>query len=108
MAVLWSADGGLNPREVKGLLSRELAYTSVMTTLVRLTNKGLVTREKSGKAYVYRAVQHADDHAAQTMSDVLASGANPIGVLSRFVDRLTPQEEAALRAMLNRDQENGV
>jgi predicted transcriptional regulator len=101
MAVLWEADEPLNPREVKGRLRRELAYTSVMTTLVRLANKGMVTRVKIGKAFAYSAVQRAEDHAAQTMRDVLAGGVNPIGVLSRFVERLNPEEEAALRSFLD-------
>ncbi len=30
------------------------AYTTVKTILTRLTEKGLLTREKSGRSYVYR------------------------------------------------------
>lgn len=34
-----------------------LAYTTVMTVLVRLHKKGLVTREKDGQRYLYRAAR---------------------------------------------------
>lgn len=34
---------------------RPLAYTTVMTVLVRLHERGLVTRTRHGRAYLYRA-----------------------------------------------------
>jgi BlaI family penicillinase repressor len=35
----------------------DLAYTTVMTVLVRLTNKGLVSRRKEGRQFIYSAAQ---------------------------------------------------
>ena len=37
----------------------ELAYTTVMTVLARLFEKGLVTREREGKRYVYSPARRA-------------------------------------------------
>ena len=34
---------------------REIAYTTVMTTVSRLFEKGLLERERQGRRYVYRA-----------------------------------------------------
>lgn len=34
--------------------TREIAYTTVMTTVARLFDKGLLTRERDGRRYVYR------------------------------------------------------
>jgi len=34
-------------------LGNDLAYTTVMTVLVRLFNKGLVTRKKEGRQFLY-------------------------------------------------------
>lgn len=101
MAVLWSADAPLTPSDVQHGLGRDLAYTTVMTTLARLHAKGVVKREKAGRAYAYTPLQRAEDQAAQTMTDVLARGADPAAVLSRFVNRLGPQEEALLRQLLD-------
>ena len=38
----------------------DLAYTTVMTVLVRLYNKSLVTRRKQGRQFLYSATQRRD------------------------------------------------
>lgn len=40
---------------LNGSAERQLAYTTVMTILVRLHEKGLVTRQKDGRHYRYTA-----------------------------------------------------
>lgn len=58
MARLWQT-GPQAVGEVVGALNgsaeRQLAYTTVMTILVRLHEKGLVTRQKDGRHYRYTA-----------------------------------------------------
>jgi len=51
---LWSIGQG-SVREVRRLVapSRTLAYTTVMTVLDRLARRGIVTRHKQGRAFVY-------------------------------------------------------
>jgi predicted transcriptional regulator len=96
MAVLWAADDPLTPGVVLEQLGRDLAYTTVMTTLLRLFEKGRLDRRRTGRAYSYSPRQRAEDHAAQAMSELLAHGDSAV-VLARFVDRLDPDEEALLR-----------
>lgn len=48
MELLWSATEPVTVRDVLDRLERPLAYTTVMTVLDNLHNKGHVTREKSG------------------------------------------------------------
>ncbi len=102
MAALWSVTTPLTPGEVQRALGRELAYTTVMTTLVRLHAKGMVDRSKSGRAFAYGPVKRADEHAAQAMNDVLSREGDKAAVLSHFVDSLAPAEEALLRQVLER------
>ena len=104
MAVLWGAEGALTPSDVQRGLGRDLAYTTVMTTLSRLHAKGVVLRDKAGRAFAYRPAQGAEDHAAEAMAEVLARGIDPAAVLSRFVNRLGPEEEALLRELLDREK----
>lgn len=52
MEILW-ARGECSVRDVIQMLERPLAYTTVMTTLDRLFKKGLLTRHKSDRAFVY-------------------------------------------------------
>lgn len=106
MTVLWTADGPLTPGQVQDALAADLAYTTVMTTLTRLHGKGLVERVRSGRAYAYSPAERADDHAARAMADVLAQGGDRAAVLTRFVERLAPDEEAVLRRLLDRAQDD--
>jgi len=55
MEILW-AGGESNVRDVAQKLDRPLAYTTVMTTLDRLYKKGLLTRRKSERAFLYSPV----------------------------------------------------
>src|ERR1700676_3039256 len=54
LQALWSAGEG-NVNEVRRITAqtKPLAYTNVMTLLERLARKGMVSRRKAGRAYVY-------------------------------------------------------
>ena len=56
MEILWER-GESNVHEVVEKLDRPLAYTTVMTTLDRLYKKGLLTRHKSERAFLYSTRQ---------------------------------------------------
>jgi len=60
--------------------SRGLAYTTVMTVMVRLHGKGLLARERTGKTYVYRAAFTRDEHRAVLSRDLAR------GLVSQFGD----------------------
>ncbi len=79
---------------------REIAYTTVMTVMDNLHTKGLLRREPVGRAYIYEPVASKEAYTAQLMREVLASGANPAATLVHFLERLTPEEAAALEAAL--------
>ncbi|MDT7744522.1 MAG: hypothetical protein QOE59_3600 [Actinomycetota bacterium] len=102
MAQLWSADGPLTVRDVHDHLERELAYTTVMTVLGRLAKKGLVRQERDGKAYRYAAASSREQMAAELMIDALGDvGEDRTAALVAFVDRVGPEEAAALRRALD-------
>lgn len=73
MDVLWDADGQLSVREVHELLGkdRDLAYTTVMTVLDRLSKKKVVTRERDGRAWQYRPAASREEMTAATMRSSL-------------------------------------
>jgi len=58
MHVVWELDGG-TVREVHQLLNqqRPLAYTTVMTMMNILEEKGHLTRRKEGRAFRYQPVR---------------------------------------------------
>jgi len=100
LTLLEAAAAPMTPGEVQRALDRPLAYTTVMTTLVRLHGKGLVTRHRTGRAFAYSPTNRADDRAAQAMTEALDRGADRHKVLSRFVSSLSPEEEGLLRRLL--------
>jgi predicted transcriptional regulator len=57
MDVLWAAGAPMNARDVMSRLnegrSEPLAYTTVMTVLARLAEKGILARVRDGRGYVY-------------------------------------------------------
>ena len=55
LGVLWDDDSSLTPGEVRDALGGDLAYTTVMTVLTRLFEKGLVTRTQQGPGVRVRA-----------------------------------------------------
>jgi predicted transcriptional regulator len=46
-------------QKLLALAGHDLAYTTVMTVLVRLHDKGLVTRTKTGRRYLYAPAKRA-------------------------------------------------
>lgn len=62
MEVLWQK-GQASVRDVHERLAqkREIAYTTVMTTMNRLVEKQLLTKEKQGLAYFYTPVYSKKD-----------------------------------------------
>ena len=100
LAALWAADEALTPAAVQKELGGELAYTTVMTALTRLHEKGVVSREKVGRAYTYTAVLDQPGIAAARMRDLLESGEDRKAVLARFVGSLSDEDERALMELL--------
>jgi BlaI family transcriptional regulator, penicillinase repressor len=72
MNTLWPMGEG-TVREIRSRLAsrRVRAYTTIMTIMDRLARKGVVERQKSGRAYVYRPRLSADEARAQALGQVL-------------------------------------
>jgi predicted transcriptional regulator len=51
---------------------REIAYTTVMTTMARLARKGMLLRDTADLAHRYRPVVSRDQYARGAVGDVLA------------------------------------
>lgn len=102
LATLWRADEALTPGQVRDRLGSDLAYTTVMTILSRLYDKGSVTRTRSGRAYVYTPAFDQAEVAASQMREVLDHGHDRDEVLARFVGSLSSDEERTLSALLRR------
>jgi predicted transcriptional regulator len=89
----------LSAGQVRERLSEDLSYSTVVTIVSRLHAKGLLERERTGRAFVYRPVDAAS-RAASQMSQALAAGSDHGAVLSRFVSGLSGRDARLLRNLL--------
>jgi predicted transcriptional regulator len=100
LELLWSR-GALNVREACEACASPIAYTTMMTTMDRLYKKGLLTRQKQGRAFLYQAAftREALDHrvAAEVMQGALDRGlVTALPVLSSLVDAVTDRDARLL------------
>ena len=102
MNVLWAAPGPMAAKAIGAAVGADHAVTTVLTVLSRLERKGVVTRERNGRAHTYRAAASREDHVAELMREALGSAADTDAALARFVSAASPAEAAALRRALEK------
>ncbi len=90
---------------VAGLGDPDVAYTTVMTILTRLVDKGALVRERRGRAFAYAAAvappSMSAARAARRMRHLLHDEGHRADVLARFVAELDPDDEQTLRRLLD-------
>lgn len=91
MEILWTHPEAMTVRDVHELLAerRDLAYTTVMTVLDRLSKKGIARRELEGRAWLYRPARSRVDLVTGEIRELLdwLSTAERAEVLSQFSAR---------------------
>ncbi len=101
MDVLWDASEWLTVRQVSGQLTeRDLAHTTVMTVLDRLSKKGFARRERDGRAWRYRAAESREAYVAELMLSALDQTGDRQAALARFVRSVSGAEAQALLGAL--------
>jgi predicted transcriptional regulator len=101
---LWARDVPVTVRDLFEELreERNIAYTTVMSTMDNLYRKGWLARERDGKAYRYTAVATREEYSARLMREAMAGAGDTEAVLSHFVAQMDGTESAALRAVLEK------
>lgn len=104
MDQMWRRADKATVREVLEDLqqTRDIAYTTVMTTMDTLHRKGWLDREKHGKAYHYWPTLTREQYSARLMREALEGSENPDAVLSHFLAQMSDEESSTLRSLLRR------
>lgn len=110
MEEVWR-QGQSTVREVLTTLNageKKRAYTTVMTIMARLDAKGLLTRERRGKTYVYTPAMSRDQYLAARAEDEVRALVGEFGdlALAQFaeqVGKLDAKRLEALRKLAERD-----
>ena len=102
MECMWNL-GAATVRDVHECLvpRRDIAYTTVMTVMTRLADKGLLQRKQEGRAYVYSPVESRDAFCAGVVKSVVRGLFGGMGapVLAHFVEGLSDDDQAELDAL---------
>jgi predicted transcriptional regulator len=110
LAILRAASAPLSPGEVRLQVAArqrgELSYSTVVTIVSRLHDKGLLARQRAGRGFTYTPVDEAS-LAASRMSQALGSGSDPDAVLTRFVSGLSRRDARLLQRLLTSEHRSG-
>ncbi|MBK3572283.1 BlaI/MecI/CopY family transcriptional regulator [Streptomyces sp. MBT65] len=101
LAALYGADGPQTARQVRERLPGDLAYTTVLTILSRLYDKGMLVRHRAGRGYAFAPARDEATHTADRMRSLLEHGTDREAVLTRFVSELSAQDEQLLHRLLS-------
>ncbi|GAB3657863.1 BlaI/MecI/CopY family transcriptional regulator [Streptomyces sparsus] len=110
MSRVWQWNRPVTVREVLEDLQeeRQIAYTTVMTVMDNLHQKGWVRREQDGRAYRYEAISTRAAYSAALMNEAWSASDNEAAALVAFFGMMSPEQVEALRDALRVVQLNGV
>lgn len=102
MQIIWQ-EGSSTVKKVHRKLAqqRDIAYTTVMTTMSRLADKGVLNRERDGLAYVYTPVISEDEFVNLVVRQVLDGLLDDYSdtAISYMVDYLAHNNPSELRRL---------
>ncbi|MFE2985882.1 BlaI/MecI/CopY family transcriptional regulator [Streptomyces sp. NPDC059262] len=101
LAALCTAGRPQSAAEVRAALPQKLARTTVATLLKRLQEKAIVARTPGKRGFLYFSVEDSHGLAARRMRRELELDDDRSTVLARFVEGLSPEDEAELRHLVN-------
>jgi predicted transcriptional regulator len=108
MRVAWAREA-VTVRDVLDALAatRPLAYTTIMTIMSRLAEKGWLTAEKQGRAYLYRAAHSRQEAEAEAAGKVIRALLEDFGdmAVAQFVkelDEIDPKQLTRLAELAQR------
>lgn len=106
MSILWRAGSG-TVSEVREVLDEDLAYTSVLSVLQTLEEKGYVEHETEGRAYRYHATvapEEAGDNALARIRDAMYQGSAELMFAQLVSDRKLSRDELERMRRLLRER----
>ncbi|MFJ8588662.1 BlaI/MecI/CopY family transcriptional regulator [Streptomyces sp. NPDC093595] len=113
MTRVWQWNRPVTVREVLEDLQQErsIAYTTVMTVMDNLHQKGWVRREVSGRAYRYTAVSTRAAYSAALMNEAWSKSDNPAAALVAFFGMMSAEQRESLNdaiRIVQRDTPEGA
>ena len=106
LRVLWARQSPMTVRDVHTVLSRskDTAYTTVLTMLSIMAEKGLVRRDDSERSHTYRAVHGEHAVQASLLKDLMrrAFSGSALSLVQRALDgeMASPEDLKAMSRLI--------
>ncbi|GAA2812687.1 MULTISPECIES: BlaI/MecI/CopY family transcriptional regulator [Kitasatospora] len=106
---LWSWGRPATVREVVDDINRDrpVAYTTVMTVADILYGKGLLRREKQGRAWLYEPTGSREAYTAALMQEALGASQDRSAALAHFIREISADEAEVIRRLLDEHPAGG-
>jgi predicted transcriptional regulator len=99
LETVWTRAGAVSVRELTPDFP-DIAYTTLMTTLDRLYRKGVLLREKSGRAFLYRPrftrAEFESARAADALRTAIQGGGSLTPIASCLIDAVGDRDRELL------------
>jgi len=111
MEFIWQHEP-VSVRDVLNALAQQghvLAYTTVMTVMTRLKEKGWLTTDQEGRAYLYRATRSRQEAEAEAVGSVMRALLQDFGdiAIAQFVRELDEINPGQLNRLAELAQQAG-
>ncbi len=114
MDAVWDSEKPITVREIHEVLkkSKKIAYTTVMSTMNRLYDKGLLDRKiekgKGGLYYVYWPVQEKQNFQKSAVREVIRSLMDNFGgiVTSALIEETAAKQEEKTKTEAEKPKQN--
>jgi len=107
MEIIWQAGEPVSVREITSILQkkRQIAYTTVMTVMGRLVEKGLLKCQRIGKAYTYTSSYTKDKFLTKITRQImknlsLSFGEIAVAHFAQEIEKLSPKKRRQLLKIL--------
>jgi predicted transcriptional regulator len=104
MDVMWQAEEATVKHVTEAInRKRQVAYTTVMTVMVHLVDKGLLQRIKEGKRYRYRVTRSRDEFLGEIVKSRLQTLVNDFGdiAIAQFLEEIEKIDSNRLQRLKN-------
>ncbi|MBI2596098.1 BlaI/MecI/CopY family transcriptional regulator [Candidatus Daviesbacteria bacterium] len=107
MEIVWQSPDHVSVKIVARTLQkkRKIAYTTVMTIMGRLVDKGLLKRRESDKAYIYQPAYSKEKFLTRISRQIIKNfitsfGQSAIAHFAEEVEKLAPEKRRKLQKIL--------
>lgn len=108
MEIVWQAERPISVSDVVRVLNkkRNSAYTTIMTIMGRLVDKGVLTRKLDGKNYLYQPKVSRETFVAKSVHNIFTSAISTLGqeAVTYFVkeiQKVNPKKREELLKLLD-------